>query len=58
MFLTALHCINKSLYFVEIALGIDLIVWKCRRKVIASIEIFDGLFAGTDFLDGDAEDSG
>ena len=56
--LTALHRINKGLYFVEIALGMDLIVGECGSEVVARVEVFDDSVTRTDFLVWDAEDSG
>lgn len=58
MILTALHGINESLQFVEVALWIDLVVRKYWSEVVAGVEVFDGFVVRMNFLDGNAEDGG
>ena len=53
-----LHTINKGFYFVEIALGMDLIVGKRGREVVASVEVFNDSVGRTDFLVWNAQNRG
>ena len=46
----SLHCIDKRLYFVEIALRMDLVVGKDGREIVAGVDVFDALFPWTNLF--------
>ena len=52
------HGSYECQYFVEVALGIDLVVRECGGKVVTNVEIFDGFVILVNFLHGNAEEGG
>jgi len=56
--LPTLHNTKKGLYFVEVALDINLIVGESGSEVVARVDVFDDSVTRTDFLVWNAEDGG
>ena len=52
------HGINECLKFLEVPLGMYLVVGEYWSEIVEDVEVFDVLIVGMDFLDRNAEDGG